>query len=82
MTVGGAGGAGVTVEAVTATSQATSICSSLSQAACHGLQLSYCATVATATAHATSGNGAVPVRATSLHDLALGLMVGIAGVFI
>jgi hypothetical protein len=82
VTVGGAGGAGVTVEAATATSQATSICSSLSQAACHGLQLSYCATAAAATAHAASGNGAALVRTTSLHDLILGLMVGIAGVFI
>jgi hypothetical protein len=82
VTVGGAGGAGVTVEAVTATAQATSICSSLSQQACHGLQLNYCATAATGTSNAASGNGAAPVRTTSLHDLMLGLMVGIAGVFI
>ncbi|KAJ5168305.1 uncharacterized protein N7482_003899 [Penicillium canariense] len=82
VTVGGAGGAGVTVEAVTATSQATSICSSLSAEACHGLQLSYCATAATGTAQNASGNGALPVRTTSLHDLVLGLMVGIAGMFI
>jgi hypothetical protein len=82
VTVGGAGGAGVTVQAVTATSQATSICSSLSQQACHGLQLSYCATAATGAALGASGNGAQPMRTTSLHDLMLGLMVGIAGVFI
>lgn len=82
VTVGGAGGAGVTVQAVTATSQATSICSSLSQQACHGLQLSYCATAATGAAPGASVNGAQPMRTTSLQDLLLGLMVGIAGVFI
>ncbi|KAJ5935416.1 hypothetical protein N7466_004963 [Penicillium verhagenii] len=83
VTVGGSGG-GVTVEAVTATSQATSICSSLSLEACHGLSLAYCASVATATATATdaSGNGALPGRSSSLHDLALGLVVGFAGMVI
>lgn len=81
VTVGGAGGAGVTVEAVTAASQATSICSSLSARACHGLGLNYCATVPTGAAQGASGNAAVP-RKTSLHDLVLGLAVGVAGVFI
>ncbi|KAJ6108263.1 hypothetical protein N7523_009586 [Penicillium sp. IBT 18751x] len=81
VTVGG-GGAGVTVEAVTASSQATSICSSLSANACHGLSLGYCASVATATADTTSGNVARSSRTTSLQDLIFGLAVGVAGVFI
>jgi hypothetical protein len=82
VTVGGSGGAGVTVEAVTATSQATSICSSLSAKACHGLGLSYCASVETATTQITSGNVAMSGRTTSLQDLVFGLAVGVAGVFI
>jgi hypothetical protein len=82
VTVGGAGGAGVTVEAVTATSQATSICSSLSAKACHGLSLNYCASVETAAAGSASGNAAMPGRTTSLQDLVFGLAVGVAGVFI
>ncbi|EPS33537.1 hypothetical protein POX_a01469 [Penicillium oxalicum] len=82
VTVGGVGGAGVTVQAVTATSQATSICSSLSQQACHGLQLNYCASVATGAASEPSGNGALSTQSTSLYDLMAGVMVGIAAVFI
>lgn len=82
VTVGGNGGAGTTVEAITATSQATSICSSLSVEACHGLGLGYCGTVKTGTAHEASGNAAVPRRASSLHDLVLGLAVGVAGMFV
>lgn len=82
VTVGGAGGAGVTVEAVTAASQATSICSSLSAEACHGLSLNYCASVETATAHDASGNAAMSGRTSSLQDLVFGLAVGVAGLFI
>lgn len=82
VTVGGAGGAGVTVEAVTASAQATSICSSLSAKACHGLGLNYCAAVTTATAHEASGNAASLGRTSSLQDLVLGLAVGVAGLFI
>ncbi|KAJ5595357.1 uncharacterized protein N7459_001565 [Penicillium hispanicum] len=81
VTVGGSGGAGVTVEAVTASPQATSICSSLSAEACHGLDLGYCATAATAAATDASGNAA-PRQASSLHDLAFGLVVGVAGMFV
>ncbi|KAJ5564834.1 hypothetical protein N7513_001076 [Penicillium frequentans] len=81
VTVDGSGG-GVTVEAVTATSEATSICSSLSVKACHGLSLAYCASVETATATDASGNGALPGRTSSLNDLALGLVVGVAGMFV
>lgn len=82
VTVGGAGGVGVTVEAVTVPAQATSICSSLSAKACHGLGLNYCAAVETATAHGASGNTASLGRTSSLHDLVLGLVVGVGGLFI
>lgn len=82
VTIGGSGD-GKTVQAVTAASQATSICSSLSADACHGLNLNYCGTVATQTGDTeASGNNALPVRSSSLHDLALGLVVGVAGMFI
>ncbi|KAJ5387977.1 hypothetical protein N7509_010518 [Penicillium cosmopolitanum] len=81
VTVGGNGG-GVTVEAITGAAQATSICSSLSSRACHGLQIQNCATAATETGRDTSGNAANPRRASSLHDLAFGFAVGIAGMFI
>ena len=80
VTVGGSGGAGVTVEAVTASSEATSICSSLSEKACHGLGLSYCAT-ATATGVNVNANVA-PRQASSLYDIAFGLVVGVAGMFV
>ncbi|KAJ5086611.1 hypothetical protein NUU61_007918 [Penicillium alfredii] len=84
VTVGGPGGAGTTVEAITASTQATSICSSLSVDACHGLQLGYCGTVETQTAdaHDANGNAATPGRSSSLQDLVLGLAVAVAGMFI
>ena len=49
MTVTG-GGAGITVQGATATASAASICSSLSQAACYGLQLANCPAFGTGTA--------------------------------
>ncbi|OQD65540.1 hypothetical protein PENPOL_c006G10276 [Penicillium polonicum] len=82
VTIGAAGG-GKTVQAVTAASQATSICSSLSVEACHGINLAYCSSVATQTGSAdANGNDASPARMSSLHDLVLGLAVGVAGMFI
>ncbi|EKV12816.1 hypothetical protein PDIG_40860 [Penicillium digitatum PHI26] len=82
VTIAGAGG-GVTVEAITAASQATSICSSLSAEACHGINLGYCSGVATHTGSAeVNGNDASPMRMSSLHDLVFGLAVGVAGMFI
>ncbi|KAJ5544916.1 hypothetical protein N7535_006698 [Penicillium sp. DV-2018c] len=82
VTIGGPG-AGKTVQAITAAAQATSICSSLSVEACHGLYLGYCSSVATQTADADAdGNDASPGRMSSLHDLALGLAVGVAGLVI
>ncbi|KAJ5206009.1 hypothetical protein N7491_003369 [Penicillium cf. griseofulvum] len=82
VTIGGAG-EGKTVQAVTAASQATSICSSLSADACHGINLGYCGSVATQTGNAgESENDASPVRMSSLHDLVFGLAIGVAGMFI
>ncbi|KAJ5169521.1 uncharacterized protein N7500_002304 [Penicillium coprophilum] len=82
VTIGGAG-EGKTVQAVTAASQAASICSSLSVDACHGINLGYCNSVATQTGDAdAAGNDASPVRMTSLQDLVFGLAVGVAGMFI
>lgn len=82
VTIGGAG-EGKTVQAVTAASQATSICSSLSAEACHGINLGYCSSVATQTGDADAdGNDASPVRMSSLHDLAFGIVIGVAGMFI
>ncbi|KGO78562.1 hypothetical protein PITC_067710 [Penicillium italicum] len=82
VTIGGPG-EGKTVQAITAASQATSICSSLSAEACHGINLGYCSGVATHTGSAeVNGNDASPVRMSSLHDLVFGLAVGVAGMFI
>ncbi|OGE48174.1 hypothetical protein PENARI_c031G12275 [Penicillium arizonense] len=82
VTIGGADGAGKTVQAVTAVSQATSICSSLSVEACHGINLGYCSSVATQTGGSEASGNAAPVRSSSLQDLVLGLAVGFAGMFI
>ncbi|KAJ5297619.1 hypothetical protein PENANT_c005G10348 [Penicillium antarcticum] len=84
VTIGNTDGAGKTVQAVTAASQATSICSSLSVEACHGINLGYCGSVATQTGGSGSdtSDNAASVRTTSLTDLVLGLAVGFAGMFI
>jgi hypothetical protein len=76
VTVAG-GGAGITVAGGGATA-AASVCSSLSQAACHGLNLGYCGTLATA---GSSPNIAVPGRTPSMQDLVFGMVVGVAGIF-
>ncbi|KAI2670562.1 hypothetical protein LCP963914a_9820 [Penicillium roqueforti] len=75
-------GAGKTIQAVTAQSQATSICSSLSADACHGINLAYCSSVATQTADSEANGNNAPMRLSSLQDLALGVVVGVAGMFI
>lgn len=77
VTVAG-GGAGVTVVGGGPTA-AASVCSSLSQAACHGLNLAYCGTYATG---GSSPNIAVSGRTSSLQDLVFGMVVGAAGMFI
>lgn len=77
VTVGGAGG-GVTREGGSKPS-AVSTCSSLSQEACHGLNIGYCGTYHTQTddeSRASSG------RTTSLQDLVFGVIIGAAGMFV
>jgi hypothetical protein len=91
VTVSGAG-VGVSVNGITATAAAASICSSLSAAACFGLQLGNCATFpgATATAGATNnGNsfvaspGAAPTRCPgAFYEIGMGFAVGVAGALI
>ncbi|EAW10664.1 uncharacterized protein ACLA_051360 [Aspergillus clavatus NRRL 1] len=78
VTVAG-GGAGVTVQGGGPTA-AVSVCSSLSQAACHGLNLGYCS--AYVTGGGGQNNAAMPGRTSSLQDLVLGMVVGVAGMFI
>lgn len=77
VTVAGPNGAGVTVGpgASTAPSGAVSVCSSLSMRACHGMNLGDCGS------GSNGGNGAVG-RRTSVQDLFLGVVVGVAGMFV
>ncbi|KAL2012915.1 hypothetical protein VTN00DRAFT_440 [Thermoascus crustaceus] len=84
VTVAGPGG-GITVQGSTPTGDAQSICSSLSREACYGLQVGYCTAFGTAGA---TGNQfvnpgqAAPRRSSSFRDLAVGLAVGVAGLFV
>ncbi|KAE8147022.1 hypothetical protein BDV25DRAFT_161233 [Aspergillus avenaceus] len=77
VTVAG-GGLGVT-RAGGGAAQAISTCSSLSMEACHGLNQGYCDTYATGLG---DSNGVSPARMSSLEDLAFGMVIGIAGMFI
>ena len=89
VTVGGDDGI-ITQQAALGPSSAEAICSSLSQEACHGLDVSMCSTLggaAKATAAAgsfvvgsqTSNGGAVPTRRAMMYGLGFGMAVGIAG---
>lgn len=91
VTIAGSGGAGTTVQGATATADAQSICSSLSQKACYGLQIGYCTAFGTSGGSVTTtsgsqfvnGNNALSMRpSSSLYDLAAAVAVGIAGIFI
>ncbi|KAL4920246.1 hypothetical protein BDW62DRAFT_176995 [Aspergillus aurantiobrunneus] len=55
---------------------AVSTCASLSQAACHGLNLGVCGN------YEGGADGAGSRRTSSLHDLLVGMLVGAAGFFI
>ncbi|KAL3480607.1 hypothetical protein BJX99DRAFT_219872 [Aspergillus californicus] len=75
------GGYGVTVtgggaDMTQGATGAVSTCSSLSQAACHGLNLGVCGNYEGGT------DGAGFRRTSSLHDLVVGMIVGVAGFFI
>ncbi|OJJ40496.1 hypothetical protein ASPWEDRAFT_178345 [Aspergillus wentii DTO 134E9] len=70
-----ADGGGIT-QGAGATPGAVSTCSSLSADACHGLNLGYCGS------YGGSNENGASVGRTSLQDLVLGLVVGVAGMFI
>ena len=73
VTVGGAG-VGITVQGASATLQATSICSSLSSAACHGLQLASCSG-----GTAPANINAAPTNCPGVYGFGVGVAVGVAG---
>ncbi|KAI9722228.1 MAG: hypothetical protein M1812_001700 [Candelaria pacifica] len=73
VTIGGPG-AGITVQGASATLQATSICSSLSSAACHGLQLASCSG-----GTAAVNLNAAPTKCPGLYVFGAGAVIGIAG---
>jgi hypothetical protein len=97
VTVSGGGG-GISVNGVSATSVAASVCSSLSTAACFGLQLSNCPAFGGATGTITTGNGgatatdgnsfiastgaAATRRPGGFYEIGMGVAVGVAGVLI
>ena len=88
VTVGGQGGI-ITQQAAVAPASAEAICSSLSQEACHGLNVAMCSTLggaAKATAAGTfvvgsqtSSGKAAPTRTAVIYGIGLGIAVGIAG---
>lgn len=75
----------ITQQAALAPASAEAICSSLSQEACHGLQLSQCSSLGGATATAAGGSfvvgssNAAPTRCIALYGLGVGMAVGFAG---
>lgn len=88
MTVSGAQG-GITQQGAMAPASAEAICSSLSQEACHGLNLVMCSTLGGAAAKATNagsfvvgsatGNVAAPTNHAGVYGIGIGMAIGIAG---
>lgn len=81
-------GVGVTQQGGMPPASAESICSSLSQAACHGLKVEMCSTLggsamATSDTNAfvlgSSSKGAAPTRCLGVYGVGVGIAVGIAG---
>ena len=90
VTVGGVGG-GTTVQGATAsaTVNAQSICSSLSSAACHGLQVNSCSQLGTGNGNSFvvgQTNGAMAARVTGcpggLYAMGAGMALGVAGALV
>ena len=85
VTVSGENGQ-ITQQAAIPVQSAESICSSLSQEACHGLQLAQCSTLggAASSAHGSfvaggsSNAGAAPTRCRIMYGMGLGVAVGLA----
>lgn len=86
VTVSGAGGI-ITQQGAMAPASAQSICSSLSQEACHGLQLTQCSTLGGEATSSSAGgsfivggnSNAAPTRCAALYGMGLGVAVGLAG---
>jgi len=84
VTVSGAGG-GITQQAAMGPATAESICSSLSQQACHGLQLAQCSTLgganptATANSFVVGSSNAGATKGAVLYGMGVGMAVGLAG---
>lgn len=84
VTIAGQGGQ-ITQQAALAPASVEAICSSLSQEACHGLQLLQCSSLGEATATGAGGSfvvsstNAAPTRCAALYGLGVGMAVGIAG---
>ena len=88
VTVAGQGGV-ITQQGVMAPASAEAICSSLSMAACHGLNVGMCSTLGGAAKSSGGGNflvgsqtssgGAMPTRCAAIYGVGLGMAVGIAG---
>ncbi|KAI9756252.1 MAG: hypothetical protein M4579_003919 [Chaenotheca gracillima] len=74
-------GAGVTVQGgpTTLGPSATSICSSLSSQACHGLVESSCSLFGTGTGVVANANAAAPTGCAHLYGMGLGVAIGVAG---
>lgn len=86
VTIAGAGG-GVTQQGVIEPASAEAICSSLSQEACHGLQVGMCSTLGGAAQTTAAGqsfilgsssSGAAPTPCLHMYGLGVGVAVGIA----
>ena len=87
VTVSGQNGQ-ITQQAAIPASSAESICSSLSQEACHGLQLAQCSGLGGATPASVTGSfvvggssnaGATPTRCRIMYGMGVGVAVGLAG---
>ena len=88
VTIAGGGG-GVTQQGAMEPASAEAICSSLSQQACHGLQLSMCSTLGGGSSKPSAAAnsfvagddsaGAAPTRCFGLYGVGVGMAVGIVG---
>ena len=86
VTVAGQNGQ-ITQQAAIPAQSAESICSSLSQEACHGLQLAQCSTLGGGASSAggsfevggSSNAGALPTRCRIMYGMGIGAAVGLAG---
>jgi hypothetical protein len=76
VTIGGNNGFGITVQPMP-TSQAQSVCSSLHNQACYGLQPGHC--TAYPGGIPSPGAASSPARSSALYEILTGLLVALAG---